>query len=482
MKLSMWMIANCLRDFELDVSISKNAAIHLKSARRAYATDCVHVFRQGGDVVCNGDGDIIILRNTDVNEAFELIQSVFDFYEDMNAQVEEAIDEGDFQKVVDSCWHGFRNPLTLIDANMKVLGISSQYGENDLDGEWRHLHRHGYSSVAGVSFLREKGREYNFFTNQSVQFCRFHSGIISRNCYTSAIYYQNVLCGRTTLLEHERQLNPGDAQLLSWLVSRLAPALGSRRIDSHNHLDIFVDLVKDREVDPGDIIAYIKYYGWEPNDGFLLYVFTAKSETPTRDELLLLRSIISKRISACTVSSFDNHIIIVVNTKKTVPDVFRQLIEPIMEENTLFAGVSLPMDSILDLKYFYDQAVAAIKYGRLYGSSSRSFYFYDYALDYLLENGDGDAALHACHPDVAALWSEDKRNGSENISTLSCYLKNERSLSATSKELFVHKNTLSYRIKKIENRLNCSLNDEYSRDYIKQSIRLLHLDRIKRRK
>ena len=59
MKLSMWMIANRLSSFDLEVHIDDKAPAVLNSARLAYATNCVHVYEEKNYVVCNGEGNII---------------------------------------------------------------------------------------------------------------------------------------------------------------------------------------------------------------------------------------------------------------------------------------------------------------------------------------------------------------------------------------------------------------------------------------
>lgn len=46
MKLSMWMIANRLTYFDLELHIKEHAPAILNSARLAYATNCVHVYQE----------------------------------------------------------------------------------------------------------------------------------------------------------------------------------------------------------------------------------------------------------------------------------------------------------------------------------------------------------------------------------------------------------------------------------------------------
>ena len=154
MKLSMWMIANRLSSLDLELEIDENAPASLNSARRAYATNCVHVYQSGDCVVCNGEGNIIRIRNMDETQAFEIVQGVFDYYEDWLDRVVDAIRAKDYQRLVDQAWQAFHNPIVLLDANNKVLGISRRYDPSEMDPEWDYLCKYGYSSLNSVQKMR----------------------------------------------------------------------------------------------------------------------------------------------------------------------------------------------------------------------------------------------------------------------------------------------------------------------------------------
>lgn len=102
MKLSMWMLANRLSSLDLVLNIADDAKPILKSARRVYATNCFHVYQEGHDVICNGEGDTIRIKDMPVTEAFELVQYVFDFYEDWYSEVVELIKSGNYPEAVKS--------------------------------------------------------------------------------------------------------------------------------------------------------------------------------------------------------------------------------------------------------------------------------------------------------------------------------------------------------------------------------------------
>lgn len=102
MKLSMWMIANQLLDLDPVLEIAEDAPAILNSARLAYATNCVYIYQEGNQVVCNGEGDRIIIRDMELNRVFELIQAIFDSYEDWMAEMEQQIRQKDYQGMTET--------------------------------------------------------------------------------------------------------------------------------------------------------------------------------------------------------------------------------------------------------------------------------------------------------------------------------------------------------------------------------------------
>lgn len=61
-----------------------------------------------------------------------------------------------------------------------------------------------------------------------------------------------------------------------------------------------------------------------------------------------------------------------------------------------------------------------------------------------------------CFPPLLHLLEEDAKEPQASLfRTLECYLKNQQSVSATCKELFIHRNTLYYRLDKVRDMMNC---------------------------
>ena len=77
-------------------------------------------------------------------------------------------------------------------------------------------------------------------------------------------------------------------------------------------------------------------------------------------------------------------------------------------------------------------------------------------------------------PELAALHENDQKGRMKELySTLRAYLYNNCSVSETAKTMDIHRNTLVYRLKKIEEELKMDLSREICRTYLMNCILLL---------
>ena len=72
----------------------------------------------------------------------------------------------------------------------------------------------------------------------------------------------------------------------------------------------------------------------------------------------------------------------------------------------------------------------------------------------------GSKAMRAFYQEhLGSLLEYDKAHGTELIATLDCYFRCGQNLRLTADKLYIHKNSVIYRIKKIESLLNATLAD-----------------------
>lgn len=473
----MWMLANQLHNFEPELYIQNNAPISLKSARRAYATNCVHVYQQGADVVCDGEGDRIILRDMDVDVGFEIVQSIFDYYDDWRTSVVNVAAQNDYKMLLNVSQQIFHNPLLIISPSHKVIAMSNyDLSEND-DDEWNYLQKYGFTSYDTAQMFYDNPVQRRQCLANTPQIMKFPKDAHKSNCLSTNIFYDNMNCGRLTILEVKRKLNVGDIQLTSILTSLIAPYLYhyvSNNVIQSIDNPIF-NLIKGIRVKDAEVERWLKYRRWSRSDTYHIVVLS-QGEDDSNTTLPLLNNMIEQNVLASETYIVNNALVILVNESHTDYDEALRFITGICNNKSISIGVSLPFDELTKVSDYYSQAVSAIEYGSLLGDSKQVYLFYDYAVDYLIEQSDISLQISAIHPDIRKIWcnSEDS-HARDKLNTLSSYIKNERSLVKTAQDLYVHRNTLIYRLKKVISEMDYSVEDAYTRTYFTYSIDVLNL-------
>ena len=147
-------------------------------------------------------------------------------------------------------------------------------------------------------------------------------------------------------------------------------------------------------------------------------------------------------------------------------------LESLLTGSGIIVGTSIENQGIEPLAELLQQARFACDYAvkkHFSGVVSRFFYCAQEAL--LFSDWDAASKRAACHPGVSRLWKSGQKKSPVLFDTLCAYIDQERSVSAAAKELFIHKNTLLYRLSQIYAYIPREEFDSvYCRDYIRLSI------------
>lgn len=475
----MWMIVNRISELDPEIHITDNDPAILNSARNVYATNCVHVYQEEDWVVCKGEENYIKLRDITVAQAFEIIQGVFDYYEDWMDGIIQSVRDRDYQKVIDLAWQIFRNPMVLLDSNRKVLGITRQYEPDSIDAEWDYLLRYGYSSLNAVKTM--KGSDvYVDLQKHGLKDYRIEGdSAIGYAGLSYSLYSGDVLCGRINVLKKDRELNPGDRQLLVKLAQLLEMNLGSVMFSSTlSASNALFNLLTGKPYAQQQLDVQLGYQQWNRKDTYhlaLVKICGDMEENLLSEELDALCGLIAGNIPSAVVLKRTPCVMILTNRDLMSDAAIGHFLRTLMEKNPVHIGFSLPCSGIEQAGILYSQAASAIYYGSM-DPSARIFHcFFDYAVDYIIDSASLEDSVSACLPAVVEMWEMYQNSQDEMFCTLKCYLENNCSVSRTSAELYTHRNTILYRLKKIREFLQCDLEDPYCRDYCRISIRTLEL-------
>lgn len=474
MKLSMWMIANRLSPLlDIRTIIRADARPVLKSARLAYATDCVHVFESSEGIVYDGEGDRILLKNISLKEAFEILQGVFDDFQDWESAVRASLEGRDFQKVFDMSEHLLQNPAVLMDGNSRVLAITHADDSSEMDPSWRYMLKFGYAATNSILSMRYNlkhhtlnpaGLEtYRIKPNNQIQFG-------GASC---VLTYRQMECGRLTLLEKNRPLNAGDYQLLQKLSALIEPALGAGMDLDGISYNIFVSLISERPLDQRELEKQLGMRGWKADDFYQIALVRLRAESFSGRALNLLLQTIRRSLTEFVVFQYVNAVVILANWQLSHDLRFMEFAAALAGNNPVQIGLSLNKSSIRFAPFLLKQAESAIRYGKSLHPDKSIHHFIHYGIQYILDASLREDKLHACHPAVVQLHKQKLEKKDELYDTLKCYLENGCSLTKTAAAMYTHRNTILYRIRKCEGTILEDLRENNVRTYIWISMYIL---------
>ncbi|WP_057567967.1 PucR family transcriptional regulator [Paraclostridium sordellii] len=127
-------------------------------------------------------------------------------------------------------------------------------------------------------------------------------------------------------------------------------------------------------------------------------------------------------------------------------------------ENSL--SFSRIRESNSDIKISYKEAFKALSMIDIYHRDSKIIKYKELGIiRWLVELSDIKEIQRYCYENLGPILEYDKKHGMDLMGTLKCYFQNNRHLLKTSQELFIHRNTLLYRLSTIKELLKIDLDD-----------------------
>ncbi|AYE34848.1 PucR family transcriptional regulator [Clostridium septicum] len=113
-----------------------------------------------------------------------------------------------------------------------------------------------------------------------------------------------------------------------------------------------------------------------------------------------------------------------------------------------------------EIKASYKEAFKALSIINIYSKDSNIIRYDDLGIIRLfMELTDTKEVEQYCYENIGPILEYDNKHGMNLIGTLKCYFQNNRHLIKTSQELFIHRNTLLYRLSTIKELLQKDLDD-----------------------
>lgn len=467
MRLNMWMIKNQLEGLEIRDNLKNSSEQNLRSARLVYAPNCACIGKDGKNTVCYYHNEKITMFDITPQYAFELVQGIFDCYNDWYSYTVTAAKENNWQKIIDLLYRVIRQPIVFFDLNNRVIGMADA-GE-EVDAEWEYLKKYRRSSI-DMMRVGFKNMESSLEETIMYQPCIESIGM-KCGTYNIKLVEKGRVYGYISIMEINRPFNDGDRKLLLTLAEIVsAPyALYCSKMDNYIALNSLYNFIVGVPVNHQMLVEEFEYFNIRPTSEFYLLAaaFLAPVDLENEQQKKIVKKAILLEVSLIPMIEVGNFLIVLCENQNGYTEKLRQALNKFSKNAQMKVYESQICVNIDNLSSCYKQIVYLSKL-----SVAEDEYWIslkNYALGYFISNTDQTELLEARHALVKRLEKAEHDKEENLLTSLIIYLQNERSLTKAAKKMYIHKNTLLYRIKKIMSHYDCELDSYYEREYILMS-------------
>lgn len=395
------------------------------------------------------------------------------FFERKEAILNALIDRKGIQHLTDAASRVLGNPMLLYDMSGKVLATSQCPGDEEI---WDQLLHEG-NLITEYTRIVEKAGIFE-------QLVSCDAPVISKLPFSS---YRMMGCrvrdkdgpiGIVGVVERTPFGSDDEDLLVIVCKSILFEMLYSERtaMQSVPYFSIFKDIIEKASTEQ-DIIERCRVSGLSfPKSMQLIAVKSADLRSSL--SLYLMRDTLTNTLPAsafCII--YDDSLISVVDKKYVTRDLIKS-IQAVVGGSDTRIGISRPFDDIMNLSDAFGEMLAIQRVYQKLEVDSLIIYYEDILLYHFMELASHGADLERfCRPEIRRIEEYDQKYGTSLKESVEAYLESGRNIQRAARKMNIHKNTLRYRLERVETIFEIDLTDENTCFNLQFSLRMYRMIR-----
>lgn len=375
------------------------------------------------------------------------------------------------------------NPWYLADPSFRMIVIKDEPDYCEISPIWRYQYAHGHLPVDVVFRLVSSGElnqmndtvEASYFLN-SIAFVN-GNGFVSKTIFSPkgviGHFYIIGMYGRPSAYELEIADFFGNV-----LTDLLQNDPGYMPSTGAFYDYYFIDLLEGKESDEEMLLSVLDNLHWKENDTYRVLVAEAYQRDSIEQSINNLQiHLFEEALSGKAFLYHDQLVVLINESQIRLPknamfrnrfSSFEQEARRILSQFDSSAGYSESFQGLAHFKSYYQQAKVALDYASAETGTGCLLSYSKISTHYLVSTLYQTVPQHLiCHPAVETLHVYDRDNNTELAETLRCYLENERNTQRSAQKLYIHRNSLMYRMDRIKELVQIDL------DHPEERLRLM---------
>jgi len=490
MQLSMWTLYDELAQFDRENSILDGQqcieAFRVISDDSSILEECVYI----GDcaeffgidtcsVILAHRRDYIIIKNARLIEVVNCVIGIFFKYQQWGERLNAAMHNPEpFQAVMNVAHDLISCPMFFGKKNMRIVAITNQYSSNQFIDEWDTIKRFKVIPTCMIKRLMPFNLPAKYPDEIDPAIIPTICGTREHECFKYAIrtacYFNGEIWGHLFVFYKNKRVLFSVLQMLRYIANifeQLLHKLPEVR-NGYFYCTELTDLLDGRSISQ-DIIDKL-YYMFNWNESTPLFVYKMIPSGQEFDKMIFDSVCIgmADRFNTSIVFPYRNSIVMVTSQDSSERESKESIISSSFLLGNFKCGRSLPFYGLEKFAVYYQQAGYAIMLNE--NSGDRLHFFEDCAYSGIVKafsrNPDWRCWIH---PSLVQLRDVDISQGTEYFKTLYCFLRNKGHYGNTANELYIHRNTLTYRLSRVTDMLGLEIHNEDVAAYLRFCYELL---------
>ncbi|WP_459481077.1 PucR family transcriptional regulator [Clostridium saccharoperbutylacetonicum] len=423
---------------------------------------------------------IRLLTDRNILEVYNTINAIFhedilikNFTEQLYQSI---VHDLDIQAICDLSFNYLKNPLVVLDNSLKHIAISSDVELED--HIWQDQQKNGnFISEHSIQLItKQVDYKKDYYNTEPVILPK---GDLKYPRIISHVFIDHKPIGTIVIFEVHKKLQNIDlifakmlSEVLSLRMQKDSFALYSKGV-IYEH--IFYDLLNET-ISSSILHERIQSQNLNIKDDIYVLAVDISEFDKTYKTLQYFRNSFDEIIRDGKSVIYDNYIVIIIMRKSNLYLSEREIneINSFCLEKKLSAGISKCFHDISELKFHFEQAVTALLLNRKLRKTYKLSFYEEFTAEHMIDIASKNTNFKQfCNESLLKLIDYDKSNNTTFVSTLHEFLIQERNLAHTAKALHIHRNTLIYRINKIQEITDYNLDDSNYRFSLLFSFKIL---------
>ncbi|WP_236031334.1 helix-turn-helix domain-containing protein [Ktedonospora formicarum] len=314
------------------------------------------------------------------------------------------------------------------------------------------------------------------------------------------IMIRHEIVGYISLIGEENNFDYLERIILRQVTPILAMEVARERerneVENRYHVEAFTNILQGRYQQQEEVLARARILGFDLTTPQVVAVFegtSAETELPHNGTLTLwgrrVRDELQRVWPGCWVLTETRRVVALLpipnntNSHESENDIYERLqrVEARLQlesadQASYSCGTGRIASDLASIPQSYREAQQALEIGRRLFGEGKLHSFSRLGVYRLLFHLDGHSELTTFYQEtLGALLNSDSRNDGTLLETLECFFRCNGNLSETARTMHLHRNSLLYRLGRIEELLGSSLEDAELRLSLQIALKIHHL-------